>query len=72
VVVVDDFDILRSSGGPNEANPPLIIYPDAVLSQPVASERFQTITRGHSQIVQVTRSIQKTKLSQRHILDMGR
>jgi len=71
-VVVDDFDILRSSGGPSETNPPLIVCPDAVLPGPIALARLETITGRHSQIVQVTRWNQQTKFLQSHILDNGR
>jgi hypothetical protein len=39
-MVVDDFDIGWSFIGPSEANAPLIINPDRVLSPTVAGQRF--------------------------------
>jgi hypothetical protein len=35
-MVVDDFDILGSSCGPAEADTPLVVDPDAELTQPIA------------------------------------
>jgi hypothetical protein len=72
VVVVDDFDILRSSGSPYETDPPLIIDPNAVLARSVGFERFQTVAGRHAQIVQVSRSIKQTQFPKCHVLDIGR
>src|SRR5262245_10239620 len=71
-VIIDDFDIPRSSGGPNEAYSPLIVYPNAVLPRPIAFERFETISGRHAQIVQLSRLIEQTELAQRHVLDIRR
>src|SRR5205823_2318311 len=70
-VVVDDFDILWSSGGPYEADPPLVVNANAVLARPVGLERFQPVAGWHPQIIQVPRSIKQTQLAKRHILDIG-
>jgi hypothetical protein len=35
-VVVNDLHLLRSGVGPHEADPPLVVDPDAVLSDPIA------------------------------------
>jgi hypothetical protein len=45
-MVVDDLDINGSGRafGPFETNPPLIIYADAVLTQPITPERLEPIT----------------------------
>jgi hypothetical protein len=71
-MVVDDFDILWSSGGPDDTYPPLIIDPDTVLPRPVAFERLKTISGGHAQIVQLSRLIEQAKLAQRYVLDIRR
>jgi hypothetical protein len=45
-VIVDDFDVQWSWGAlrPLEADPPLIIDPDAPLSLTVSPQSFQPIT----------------------------
>jgi hypothetical protein len=45
-VVVDDFDMCRSSFIPYEAYPPLIIDADAVLPMTVAEQRFEAVAGG--------------------------
>lgn len=37
-MVIDDFNVARPGFGPNEANPPLQIYTNAVLSGSLASQ----------------------------------
>ena len=49
-VVIDDFDLHRALVGPDEADAPLVVNSDAVLSGAVAAERFETMRRWHSQI----------------------
>src|SRR5437868_7394730 len=58
-VVVDDFDMCRSSFIPDEAYPPLVIDADRMLSLPIRSQRFQTITRWHTQIAEYAGLIQQ-------------
>jgi hypothetical protein len=40
-VVVHDLDTFRTSVGPGEADPPLVVDPDAVLAPSVALQRLQ-------------------------------
>jgi hypothetical protein len=42
-VIVDDFDVLGAFILPDEADAPLVIDPDAVLSRSVSEELFQVI-----------------------------
>jgi hypothetical protein len=46
-VVVDDFDIewLTTTTGPLEANAPLVVDPDAVLSRPITTELLEVVSR---------------------------
>jgi hypothetical protein len=45
-VIINYFHINRSSLGPSEADPILIVDPHAVLALPIASQRFQAIPLG--------------------------
>jgi hypothetical protein len=47
-MVVDDFDIRRSSVRPPEADPPLIIDADAVLAEAIALECLQSVASRRS------------------------
>ncbi len=42
-MIVNNLDLLWSSVGPHEADPPLIIDPDAVLASTIAFQHFQPI-----------------------------
>jgi len=71
-VVVDDFDIFRSSGGPDETESSVIVDPDALLTGPVRFQRFQTITGRYAKIAQIERSVEETQLAQRYLLHIRR
>jgi hypothetical protein len=67
-VVVHDLDLVRIAAVPPEADPPLIIDPDAVLACAITAQPFQAIPRWHAKIVQPRRGIQHPELSQGHFL----
>src|SRR5689334_24036761 len=71
-MVVDDFDMRRSSFIPNETDTPLIIDPDRMLSLPVCLQRFEAVARWNTQIRQDPGLIQQTEFPQRHVLNIGR
>src|SRR5262245_13197967 len=71
-VVVDDFDLVRMSSSPDEANPPLVIDADRMLSASVFAQRFEPVARRHTKVIECPRIVDQTKLSQRHCLDIGR
>ena len=71
-MVVDDFDMRRSSFIPDETYPPLIVDPDRVLSLPVRLQAFQPIAGRNPEIAEHPGLVQKTKFSERHVLDIGR
>jgi hypothetical protein len=68
-VAVDDFDIGRTLLGPREADAPLIIDADRVLTASVSRERFETVRRRRAQVTEVTRMVEHVKLSQCLFLD---
>lgn len=52
-MVINDFNIFGTSPRPSEADTPLPVNSNAVLSGSIALERFQPITGRHSQIFKV-------------------
>jgi hypothetical protein len=71
-MVIADFDIFGLSISPMEADAPLVVDPDRVLTAPVAGERLQPIARRGPQILQTLSPVDKTQLLQRRSLDVGR
>jgi hypothetical protein len=57
-VVIDEFDIIRTSVLPHEADPPLVIDPDAVLTSPVTFESFKPIAGRDSEVFEISRGMQ--------------
>ncbi len=49
-MVVDDLNVIRIRIHPSEAQPPLVIDPNAVLPFSVTGERLQTIPRNSSKV----------------------
>jgi hypothetical protein len=47
-VIVDDFNVPRLTVSPNEANPPLIIDPNAVLALAIPMQNLEAIARWHT------------------------
>jgi hypothetical protein len=43
--MVGNLNVRRTCIGPNEANPELIVNPDAVLSRSITYQRFEAIAR---------------------------
>ena len=43
-MVIDKLDLLGVGAGPTEADAPLVVYSDRVLSATISSEGLQTIT----------------------------
>jgi hypothetical protein len=42
-MIVDDLDVISVTLSELEADPPLIVYPDAPLSLAIALERFESV-----------------------------
>jgi hypothetical protein len=69
-VIVRDFNVGRSSGGPGEADPPLIVDSHAVLSRPIAAQSLEPIPGRHSQIVELLCRIDDQQLPIRYSLQI--
>jgi len=69
-VVVRDLDVARVPTRPTEANPPLIIYPNAVLPRASSLEALQPISGRDSQVLNSLRRVQKQKLAKRLALNV--
>jgi hypothetical protein len=68
-VIVDDLDVVGIAFPPPEADPPLIVDPDTVLTGSIAAKTFETVAGWHAKIVQLLGGVQHPKLSQGHPLD---
>jgi hypothetical protein len=65
-MVVHDFDVIRIAIAPDEAEPPLVVDPDAVLSDPIAREGFQVVAWWLPEILEPDRRGQRPELATRH------
>src|SRR6185312_567646 len=63
-VVVNDLDVFRASVGPGEADPPLVVDPDAVLAPSVALQCLQPVAWWDAKVVETHRRIQDRELPQ--------
>jgi hypothetical protein len=68
-VVVNDLHLLWSSVRPHEADPPLVVDPDAVLSDSIALERFESVSGRNAEVLKHRRRSHLTKFAQRHPVD---
>ena len=71
-MAVDDLDIGWPSIRPDEANPPLIVDADAVLTLPVASQPLQPIRGRRPKIADDLRLIEQAQLTRRDALSVRR
>lgn len=70
-MIIHDFDVQGIPRVPLEANTPLVVDANTVLSAPIAAQSFQAICWRHAQILQCLRPIQHTQLAQRDLLNVG-
>jgi len=56
---------------PDEADPPLVIDADGVLSLSAALESFELVARRYTKVIEPPGVIQKTQLPQRRSLNIG-
>jgi hypothetical protein len=68
-MVVRYFDLKGIRLDPAEADPPLVVHPNAELPQPVAGERLQTIARYRSKIRNGRRCMDLVELALRDVGD---
>ena len=62
-MIVDDVNLFSAALAPYEANPPLIVDSDRVLSLAVALKRFEPIAWRLTQIVQCADAIEQQQLT---------
>jgi len=63
-MVINDFDIFRTSIRPPKAQSKLVVNPDAVLASAITAQCFQPIAGRHFKIFQLSRELKLTELSQ--------
>jgi hypothetical protein len=61
-MIVDDLNVPGFAVPPNKTYPPLIVDANAVLPLAVAVQRLQTITRRHTQIVELFGRVDRKQL----------
>lgn len=61
-VIVDDRHVRRTSRSPDEADAPLVVDADAVLSSTVPLEEFQAIARWNPKFVEFLNRIEHQQL----------
>ena len=64
-MVVDDLNKFSAAVAPYEANPPLVVDSDRMLSLTIAPKRFEPVTRRLPQIVECTGSVENQQLAAR-------
>lgn len=62
-MVVGDLDFKGIRVAPDEADSPLVIDPNTVLSLPLSLQRFETVARRDAKVLQRNRSVQQQELS---------
>ena len=62
-MIVNDLHLLWSSVRPREADPPLVVDSDAVLTDSTALERFEPVAWWNPKIIECFRSPHLTKLA---------
>ena len=64
-MVVHHLDLLRVTALPEEADPVLVVDPDAVLPTPVSTESLEVVAWERSQVVEPLRRVQLRELALR-------
>jgi hypothetical protein len=68
-MVINDLHTLSAMTGPAEADPPLIIDPDAVLSFSVATQSLQPIAGRNPQVIEAGGDLELAQLAASHDRD---
>ena len=63
-MIIDDLDLFGVGAGPMEAEPPLVVDPDGVLSLTVPLEGFQAVARRQPEKGQFDRGIEELQLDE--------
>jgi len=51
LVIVRDFDVVRINANKTEANPPLVVDGDGVLTNPITFQRVKPVAARHPQVI---------------------
>ena len=68
-MIINDLHVICIQAMPAEADPPLAVYTNAVLTFAVARQRFQTVAGRNSQRIESNGRRQVEQLSQRYAFD---
>jgi hypothetical protein len=68
-VIIYNFHFVSVAIAPHEADPPLIVDADAVLTGPVAFKSFEVISRRNAKILQPAGGMNVQQLAPGHTLD---
>jgi hypothetical protein len=71
-MAVCDFDIVSVSVAPGEADTPLPVDPDTVLSLSISFERFEVVVRRNPQVIQMDSGVQRPQLAHGDPLKVSR
>jgi hypothetical protein len=69
-MVIDNFHVHGALRRPHKTNAKLIVDPYAVLAGAIPSQRFETVSRRHSQIIEGIGPFQLLELATRDRLDV--
>ena len=70
-MVIDDLNVVRTSGGPAKDDSPLRVDPDAVEPDEVAPECLQPIARRGSHVIEGHRGIEHIELAWGDVQHLG-
>jgi hypothetical protein len=68
-MIVHDLDRFRALWSPTEADAPLLIDPDGILTAAIAPQGFEPISRRGTKVIRTGRGVDHVKLAQRYSLD---
>src|ERR1035438_7802745 len=61
-MIIDDLDPFRRARAPDEADPPLTVDPDTMLTLPVAAQSLKPVSRHGGHVLQRFRLVQHPQL----------
>jgi hypothetical protein len=62
-MIVDDFDLRWAVIGPNEADPVLVVDPDAPLALTISSEGLQPVSGRDPELFEITSRVELIQLA---------
>lgn len=71
-MIIDDFNVVSIAIPPRETDAPLVVDPNAMLTDSIAGEKFQAISWGYAQIGKLIGGIEQGKFALGNTLDHGR